>query len=37
MNRILIAKDEPRLASFLEKGLCSNGFARRPWATARRP
>jgi two-component system response regulator QseB len=27
MNRILIAEDEPRLASFLEKGLRSNGFA----------
>ena len=26
MNRILIAEDEPRLASFLEKGLRSNGF-----------
>ena len=24
--RILIAEDEPRLASFLEKGLRSNGF-----------
>jgi DNA-binding response OmpR family regulator len=27
MNRILIAEDEPRLASFLQKGLRSNGFA----------
>jgi DNA-binding response OmpR family regulator len=27
VNRILIAEDEPRLASFLEKGLRSNGFA----------
>jgi DNA-binding response OmpR family regulator len=26
MNRILIVEDEPRLASFLEKGLRSNGF-----------
>jgi DNA-binding response OmpR family regulator len=26
MKRILIAEDEPRLASFLEKGLRSNGF-----------
>lgn len=26
MNRILIAEDEPRVASFLEKGLRSNGF-----------
>jgi len=26
MNRILITEDEPRLASFLEKGLRSNGF-----------
>jgi DNA-binding response OmpR family regulator len=26
MNRILIAEDEPRLASFLQKGLRSNGF-----------
>jgi DNA-binding response OmpR family regulator len=26
LNRILIAEDEPRLASFLEKGLRSNGF-----------
>ena len=27
MSRILIAEDEPRLASFLEKGLRANGFA----------
>ena len=27
MNRILIAEDEPRLASFLEKGLHAEGFA----------
>ena len=26
MNRILIAEDEPRLASFLEKGLRASGF-----------
>jgi DNA-binding response OmpR family regulator len=26
VNRILIAEDEPRLASFLEKGLRANGF-----------
>lgn len=26
MNRILIAEDEPRIASFLEKGLKANGF-----------
>lgn len=26
MNRILIAEDEPRIASFLEKGLHANGF-----------
>jgi two-component system, OmpR family, response regulator QseB len=26
MNRVLIAEDEPRLASFLEKGLRANGF-----------
>ncbi|PMB13679.1 DNA-binding response regulator [Fischerella thermalis CCMEE 5282] len=26
MHRILIAEDEPRIASFLEKGLCSHGF-----------
>jgi DNA-binding response OmpR family regulator len=26
LNRILIAEDEPRLASFLEKGLRANGF-----------
>ena len=26
MNRILIAEDEPRISSFLEKGLTSNGF-----------
>jgi two-component system, OmpR family, copper resistance phosphate regulon response regulator CusR len=26
MNRILIAEDEPRVAAFLEKGLCKNGF-----------
>ena len=27
MNRILVAEDEPRIASFLEKGLRANGFA----------
>lgn len=27
MSRILIAEDEPRIASFIEKGLRSNGFA----------
>jgi DNA-binding response OmpR family regulator len=27
MTRILIAEDEPRIASFLEKGLRANGFA----------
>jgi len=27
MSRILIAEDEPRIASFLEKGLRANGFA----------
>jgi DNA-binding response OmpR family regulator len=27
LNRILIAEDEPRLSSFLEKGLRANGFA----------
>ena len=27
MSRILIAEDEPRLASFLEKGLRAQGFA----------
>lgn len=27
MRRILIAEDEPRIASFLEKGLRSSGFA----------
>jgi DNA-binding response OmpR family regulator len=27
VNRILIAADEPRIASFLEKGLRANGFA----------
>lgn len=27
MNRILIAEDEPRIASFLDKGLRANGFA----------
>ena len=26
MNRVLIAEDERRIASFLEKGLRSNGF-----------
>ncbi len=26
MRRILIAEDEPRIASFLEKGLQANGF-----------
>jgi DNA-binding response OmpR family regulator len=29
MSRILIAEDEPRIASFLEKGLSANGFATR--------
>ena len=27
MNRILVAEDEPRIASFLEKGLRANGFS----------
>ena len=27
MSRILIAEDEPRIASFLEKGLRANGFS----------
>ena len=27
MSRILIAEDEPRIASFVEKGLRANGFA----------
>lgn len=27
MARILIAEDEPRIASFIEKGLSANGFA----------
>ena len=27
MNRILIAEDEPRIASFLEKGLRANGYS----------
>ncbi|HVL03045.1 MAG TPA: response regulator, partial [Acidimicrobiales bacterium] len=27
MARILIAEDEPRIASFLEKGLRANGFS----------
>ena len=27
MTRILIAEDEPRISSFIEKGLSSNGFA----------
>ena len=26
MNRILVAEDEPRIASFLKKGLSSHGF-----------
>ncbi|MGV0600291.1 response regulator, partial [Mycolicibacterium pulveris] len=26
MARILIAEDEPRIASFIEKGLSANGF-----------
>src|SRR5690606_13985330 len=26
VNRILIAEDEPRIASFLEKGLRANGY-----------
>ena len=26
MSRILIAEDEPRIASFVEKGLRANGF-----------
>lgn len=30
MHRILIAEDEPRIASFLEKGLCSHGFTTLP-------
>jgi two-component system copper resistance phosphate regulon response regulator CusR len=40
MTQILIAEDEQRIASFIEKGLSANGFAvttvgRR--TTARRP
>jgi len=27
VTRILIAEDEPRIVSFLEKGLRSNGFS----------
>ena len=27
MARILIAEDEPRISSFVEKGLAANGFA----------
>jgi DNA-binding response OmpR family regulator len=27
MNRILIVEDEPRIASFIEKGLRSKGFS----------
>ena len=27
MSRILVAEDEPRIASFVEKGLAANGFA----------
>ena len=27
MSRVLIAEDEPRIASFIEKGLRANGFA----------
>ena len=30
MNRVLIAEDERRIASFLEKGLASNGFTTAP-------
>ena len=33
MTRILIAEDEPRIASFLEKGLRSNGFTTTVAAT----
>lgn len=32
MNRILIAEDEPRIVSFLVKGLQANGFATTPVA-----
>ena len=34
MNRILIAEDEPRIISFLEKGLQANGFTTTHAATA---
>ena len=27
MTRILIAEDEPRISSFIDKGLSANGFA----------
>ena len=30
MNAILIAEDEKRIASFVEKGLRSNGFTPQP-------
>ena len=29
MSRILIAEDEPRISSFLERGLSANGFTTR--------
>jgi len=42
MSRVLIAEDEPRIASFIEKGLRANGFVtsvaadgRTAWAQAR--
>ena len=42
MSRVLIAEDEPRIASFIEKGLRANGFAiavasdgRTAWTQAR--
>ncbi|HSM83371.1 MAG TPA: response regulator transcription factor [Nodosilinea sp.] len=36
MNRILIVEDEPRIVSFLEKGLQANGFTTTPASTGER-
>jgi DNA-binding NtrC family response regulator len=36
MSRILIAEDEQRIASFLEKGLRANGFTTTIASTGRR-
>ena len=37
MSRILIAEDEARISSFIEKGLRANGLTRPSWRAGSRP